>query len=175
MDMQDFEAGDLYFDEPLTGEVQRCLASAAEQYSDAAAEHSLMRAYFLEPEHPVVLVALYRYFYYQHRLEEALMVAERVIGVFARRLKLPENWRDINEMCIGGGVMISMVLIRFYLLALKAAGYLELRLGNYDSAIERLGKVAEIDSRDRLGARSLLNIARDVLGERTQRSRIGAS
>lgn len=175
MDMQDFEAGDLYFDEPLSEEAQQCLERAAEQYARAGAERSLMRAYFLEPEHPVVLVALYRYFYYQHRLEEALMVAERVLGIFARRLDLPENWRDITEMCIGGGVMISMVLIRFYMLALKAAGYLEFRLGRYDSAIERLEKVAEIDTRDRLGARSLLNVARGVLGKQPHPSCLGAT
>lgn len=175
MDMQDFEVGELYFDEPLSDEARQCLDLAAEQYAEASAEQSLMRAYFLEPEHPMVLVALYRYFYYQHRLEEALLVAERVLGVFAQRLDLPENWREINEMRIGSGVMISMVLIRFYLLTLKAAGYLEFRLGRYDSAIERLEKVAEIDSRDRLGARSLLSIARGVLDEQPHQSCLGAT
>ncbi|WP_428605918.1 hypothetical protein [Sedimenticola sp.] len=175
MDMQDFEAGELYFDEPITEEVRQCLECAAEQYAEGLAEQSLMRAYFLEPEHPMVLVALYRFFYYQHRLEEALLVAERVLSVFAERLDLPENWREITEMRIGGGVMISMALIRFYMLALKGAGYLEFRLGRYDSAIERLEKVAELDSRDRLGARSLLNIARDVLGKEMPRSHLSAT
>jgi len=175
MDMEDFEAGDLYFDEPLTEEARQCLECAADQYADGLAEQSLMRAYFLEPEHPMVLVALYRFFYYQHRLKEALMVAERVLKVFAERLNLPENWREITEMSIGGGVMISMVLIRFYMLALKGAGYLEFRLGRYDSAVERLEKVTELDSRDRLGARSLLNIARDVLGKEMPQSHVGAT
>jgi tetratricopeptide (TPR) repeat protein len=175
MDMQDFEAGDLYFDEPLTDEASRCLDCAAEQYAEGRAERSLMRAYFLEPEHPMVLVALYRYFYYQHRLEEALMVAERVLVVFAKRLELPDNWREITELRIGSGVMISMALIRFYMLALKGAGYLEFRLGHYDSAIERLEKVAELDSRDRLGAKSLLNIARDALGRRVPRTHLSAT
>lgn len=175
MDMQDFEVGELYFNEPLTHEASQCLECAAEQYAEGEAEWSLMRAYFLEPEHPMVLVALYRFFYYQHRLEEALMVAERVLAVFAERLELPDDWREITELRIGSGVMISMALIRFYMLALKGAGYLEFRLGRYDSAIERLEKVAELDSRDRLGAKSLLSVARDALGREESRTHLGAT
>jgi hypothetical protein len=102
-------------------------------------------------------------------------VAERVLVVFAKRLELPDNWREITELRIGSGVMISMALIRFYMLALKGAGYLEFRLGHYDSAIERLEKVAELDSRDRLGAKSLLNIARDALGRRVPRTHLSAT
>ena len=115
MDMLDFETDDLYFDEPLHGEAKGCLQTAADNYGEALAETALMRAYFLEPEHPMVLVALYRYFYYQHRLQEALLVAERVLRVFADRLGLPEDWQELNEMQIGSGVMVSMTMIRFYI------------------------------------------------------------
>lgn len=165
MDMLDFENGDLYFDEPLHSEAQQCLEHAAECYGENRAEEALMRAYFLEPEHPSVLVALYRYFYYQHRLEEALMVAERVLKVFAKRLELPENWHDLTETRLGNGVVISMTLIRFYLLALKGAGYLELRLGAHESALARLRKVMELDPYNRLGARALLDLALDALNQ----------
>ena len=34
----------------------------------------------------MVLVALYRYYYYQHRLSDALIVSERVLRIFANRL-----------------------------------------------------------------------------------------
>jgi tetratricopeptide (TPR) repeat protein len=160
MDMLDFEADGLYFDESLKTEVKRCLDTAAENYGEGQAESSLMRAYFLEPEHPMVLVALYRYFYYQHRLEEALLVAERVLRVFATRLDLPGDWHKLTEAQIGNGVLVSMTMLRFYLLALKGAGYLELRLGDYELAVERLNKVVELDSSDRLGAQALLDVAR---------------
>ncbi|MES9974757.1 MAG: hypothetical protein ABW094_10895 [Candidatus Thiodiazotropha sp.] len=163
MDMLDFEEGALYFDEPLQAEAKRCLDSAAEQYGKGSAEQLLMRAYFLEPEHPIVLVALYRYFYYQHRLEEALIVADRVLKVFASRLEISEDWNQLNEMEIGGGVLISMTMTRFYMLALKGAGFLELRLGLYESALARLKKVVELDSKDRLGARALIDVAQDAL------------
>lgn len=167
LDLLDFESEGLYFDEPLQEETRHCLESAADRYGEAEAEQSLLRAYFLEPEHPMVLVALYRYFYYRHQLEDCLLVAERVLRLFARRLSLPENWRELTEAQFGNGVMISMTLIRFYLLALKGAGYIELRLGRHESAFARLAKVASLDTNDRLGAAALLSVARESLGEQT--------
>ncbi|MCG8025693.1 MAG: hypothetical protein JAZ02_17165 [Candidatus Thiodiazotropha endolucinida] len=165
MDMLDFESDDLYFEEPLHAEAKACLERAADNYGEMLAEASLMRAYFLEPEHPMVLVALYRYFYYQHRIEDALLVAERVLQAFSKRLGLPADWHELTEMQIGSGVMVSMAMIRFYMLALKGAGYLELRLGEYESAMARLNKVVELDSNDRLGAQALLDVAREAIND----------
>jgi tetratricopeptide (TPR) repeat protein len=163
VDLLEFESEDLYFDEEIDAEARGCLDRAAEQYGRAEAEAALMRAYFLEPEHPMVLVALYRFYYYQHRLKESLLVAERVLKVVGKRLEFPQEWRDLTEMRLGSGVMISMTLIRFYMLALKGAGFLELRLGDYPSAIERLQKVVELDAKDRLGAKALLEMAQEAL------------
>ena len=163
MDLLDFETEDLYFDEPLSAEVKGCLDQAAEHYGEEMAESTLLRAYFLAPGHPMVLVALYRYFYYQHRLTDALLVADRVLRLFAKRLGLPQDWHELTETQIGGGVMVSMTMIRFYMLALKGAGFLELRLGLYTEALARLEKVVELDSHDRLGARELLKVAQQAL------------
>ncbi|MES9874071.1 MAG: hypothetical protein ABW162_02310 [Candidatus Sedimenticola sp. PURPLELP] len=167
MDMLDFEGEALYFDEPINSEAKQCLESAADHYGDESVERWLLRAYFLEPAHPMVLVGLYRYFYYQHRLEDALVVAERTLAVIGKRLELPKDWRDLDEKWLGSGVMVSMTLIRFYMLALKGAGFLELRLGNYQSALERLTKVAELDTKDRLGAGALINVAREAIDQRS--------
>jgi tetratricopeptide (TPR) repeat protein len=168
IDLLEFENEELYFDEPIDPEAKRCLDLAAEEYGTEASEESLMRAYFLEPEHPMVLVALYRFYYYQHRLKESLLVAERVLQVIGKRLDLPEQWQDLTEMRIGSGVMISMTLVRFYMLALKGAGYLELRLGDYESAQTRLQKVVELDSKDRLGAKALLEVVQKTLANETE-------
>jgi tetratricopeptide (TPR) repeat protein len=164
IDLLDFESEELYFDEAMDEDARRCLDRAADEYGTEGAEGALLRAYFLEPEHPMVLVALYRFYYYQHRLKESLLVAERVLRVIGKRLELPEDWRELTEPAIGCGVMISMTMIRFYMLALKGAGYLELRLGRYESALERLQKVAELDAKDRLGAQALLEVAQSAIG-----------
>lgn len=163
MDLLDFESGQLYFDEPIDPVAKQAIEEAAEHYGEVRAEQQLLRAYFLEPEHPLVLVALYRFFYYQHRLLDALRVAERVLRITARRLGLPQDWRQLDEARLASGVMASMTLLRFYMLALKGAGYLELRLGSYETALARLHKVAELDENDRLGAQALIDVARESI------------
>ncbi|MEZ5588883.1 MAG: hypothetical protein R3E46_17595 [Sedimenticolaceae bacterium] len=163
MDLLDFESGQLYFDEPIDPVAKQAIEEAAEHYGEVRAEQQLLRAYFLEPEHPLVLVALYRFFYYQHRLPDALRVAERVLRITARRLGLPQDWRQLDEARLASGVMASMTLLRFYMLALKGAGYLELRLGSYETALARLHKVAELDENDRLGAQALIDVARESI------------
>lgn len=160
MDFLDFEAEELYFDELLSEEVREYLDTAADTYGKPSAEQALLKANSLQPEHPMVMVALYRFFYYQHQLDKALEIAERVLAVFSQRLQLPDNWRKLSSRDVESIDKTAMTMLRFYLLALKGAGYLELRLGIYDSALERLQKVADVDAKDRLGARALLNVAR---------------
>jgi tetratricopeptide (TPR) repeat protein len=168
MDLLDFEAEQLYFDEPIDAVAKAAIEEAAENYGDDSAEHSLLRAYFIEPEHPLVLVALYRYFYYKHRYEDAMRIAERVLGLFAQRLGFPEDWRDLDKVNSANGIRVSMTMLRFYMLALKGSGYLELRLGHYESALARLHKVVELDDSNRLGAQALIDVARESIDERNR-------
>lgn len=164
MDLLDFNGEDLYFDEPLADEVVVLLHQASESYGSPEAEHKLLQAYFREPENYTVLVALYRYYYYQHRYEDALMVADRTLGIAAARLGISRDWHQIGETDLAYGVQHSMALMRFYLHALKGAGYLNLRLGQYQEALERLQKVVELDVSDRIGAAALRDLALESLG-----------
>jgi hypothetical protein len=164
MDLLDFEAQPLYFDAPLPDGVSDLLAQSAREYGKAAAGHNLMRAYFLAPRHLVVLVALYRYFYYQRRYGDALIVADRALEVVAGKLGTGGNWRELDINGLATGIVKSMTLTRFYLMVLKGAGYLRLRQGDTEGGLERLQKVAELDSSDRLGAAALVGMARDALG-----------
>ncbi|MEB4590729.1 hypothetical protein VSS37_07040 [Candidatus Thiothrix sp. Deng01] len=165
MDLQDFEAEDLYFNAAIDPEVAGLLEEAASLYPEPEAETLLMRAYFLAPEDLNVLVALYRYFYYQHRLPDALRVAQKAITVSGKRLNLPEDWRHLTRLHLGQGVLVSMTLTRFYLMAHKGAGYLEMRLGELPDAVGRLQTLVDIDSNDRLSVKSLLEIAKERLQE----------
>jgi tetratricopeptide (TPR) repeat protein len=167
MDMLDFDVDELYFDEALSDEARECIEQAAEAYGKSEAERLLLRANFLEPEHPMVLVALYRFFYYQHRYEDALVVAERVLPLFAARLGLARDWRQLDADAAAAEAMTSSGELRFYLLALKGAAYLELRLARYESAIERLRKIVALDEKDRLSAAYLLQIAQDEVGRQS--------
>jgi len=53
--------------------------------------------------------------------------------------------------------------VRFYLHALKGAGYLLLRLGQTKQGLVRLDKVAELDPKDRIGAAALADVVRQTL------------
>lgn len=165
MDLLDIDNEALYCDQPLGPETEHCLSVAALHYGRAAAETALMRAYFLEPRHLMVLVALYRFFFYQQRYQEALMVAERTLDETGRQLYLSGSWRTLNLVDLGAAVQVSMTLTRFYLAALKGAAYLELRLGEYRQALARLTKVAELDPADRTGVVSLIELAREACRE----------
>jgi tetratricopeptide (TPR) repeat protein len=169
MDLLDFNAEEMYFDEALAPQVEALIAEAAEHYAsgpdDATAELCLLRAYFLEPEHLTVLVALYRYFYYRHQYREALVIANRAIVITASRLGLPTQWREFTDADLGRSVLVSMTLTRFLLLALKGAGYLLLRLDDPAGALARFEKIAEIDTSDRLGIKELMALARGAVTE----------
>ncbi|HLA34809.1 MAG TPA: hypothetical protein VJ001_08080 [Rhodocyclaceae bacterium] len=148
----------LYFEEPCAPEVEALIAEASHHYGEDRAERCLLRAYFLAPEQLSVLVAMYRYWFYRHRLEDALVVAERALEVTARRLSLVGGWRNFGRASLGEAVVQSMGLLRFHLLALKASAVVLLRLGRLDEAHRRLSKIAEIDERDALGVSSLLEV-----------------
>lgn len=165
MDLLDFAGEDMYFDEPISADVEGLLLDAARRYGEDAAELSLLQAYFLEPTHLTVLVALYRYFYYRHRYREALITADRAIAITAERLAIPTRWQALSEQDLGRSVLVSMTLTRFLLLALKGSGYLLMRLGESQQALARFEKLAEIDTSDRLGITDLLAIARSAVAE----------
>ncbi len=156
MDLHDFSGDKMYFDEHLAGDVKSLLDVASNDYAKGASELPLLKAYLRAPDSLTVLVALYRFYYYQHQYEEALLVADSAMSLVAMKLDFSASWEKVSIDMLGYGVMKSMTLVRFYLLCLKGAGYLNLRTGNIELGMKRLRKVIELDTEDRLGARILL-------------------
>jgi tetratricopeptide (TPR) repeat protein len=157
MDLQNFTSEELYFDQPMSAEVQKLLDQAANEYGGAS-ERLLIKAYSLAPENLAVLVGLYRYYYYQHRYQDALGIADRVMALLAPKIDFPSDWRDINFGVVAGGILRSFTLVRFYFFSLKAAGYLNLRLGRFELGRNMLECVVRNDTNDRIGARILLEV-----------------
>ncbi len=164
MDLLDFSDCKLYFEDDLPAEAERLIAQAASEYGEPAAEFSLLRAHLLAPENLSVLVGLYRYYFYQHRLADALVVAERAMQLSGRHLGLPPDWNLLDETRLGSAAANSFGLLRFYLLALKAASVVLLRLGQIADSRARLVKLASLDSRDQLGAGKLLEVVDEFQG-----------
>ena len=96
MDLLDFSECKLYFEEDLPPEAEALLAQAAQEYGQPDAEIALLRANLMVPDNLTVLVGLYRFYFYQHRLEEALRVAERAMYLSGRQLSLPD-WESLDE------------------------------------------------------------------------------
>lgn len=163
MDLLEFKDAELYFEEPLPDGIAALLDRAAADYGRESAELALLRAYFALPEHLTVLVALYRYYFYRHRLRDALTVVDRAIEVAADRLGLPRDWRGMDEGSLAVAASRSFGLLRFHLLALKARGVVLLRLREPAQARACLATLADLDRRDQLGARALLQVVDAVL------------
>lgn len=158
MDLLDFSDCQLYFEEALPEHARAGVEAASRDYGSAEAEMALLRAHLWAPEHLEVLVALYRYYFYQHRLAETLVVAERTLQLTARRLELPPEWSRLNEQNLAVAAGLSFGLLRFHLMALKASAVVLLRLGRTAEARERLLKLKSLDSRDQLGVARLLEV-----------------
>lgn len=156
MDLHDFSGGEMYFDEVLPEEVLALINSASDEYAEGNAEFPLLRAYYLASDSLTVLVSLYRFYYYQHRYQDALLCADKAMSIASKKLNMDIPWQSLNMDTLAYGLMNSMTLVRFYLMTLKGAGYLNLRLDNIDQGVQMLEKVLELDKEDRLGTGYLL-------------------
>lgn len=157
MDLLDFKDCTLYFEAPLPAAAERLMQLAATS-ADGAAESALLDAQALAPEHLTVLVGLYRFYFYRHRLDEALCVAERALALTGNELGLPPDWRELDEILLGRAATTSFGLLRFHLFTLKAICVVLLRLGRVDAAHARLEKLAALDRHDRFGAARLIGV-----------------
>jgi hypothetical protein len=161
MDLLDFDAQPLYYDDPLPDEVWALLDEAANAYSENGSDVPLAQAESLAPESLAVLVALYRNHFYRHRLQEAHAIGERALAVSAARLGWPVDWRLITpEQVAAQAAGETMTVLRFHLMVLKALGYLDLRLGRTAQGCAALEHLTKLDPKDRLGAGALLDATR---------------
>ena len=169
MDFLDFENHDLYFDEALSVEDESLLKRAADAYPSAQTEDILLSLHARLPDSLTIIVALYRFYYYQHRYQDALDIATSALDVSAAMMGLGVDWQRLTEQHLGQGVFVSMGLIRFYMLGLKASAYLLMRLDEIEQAHARLQKIVELDPADQFGAAFLFTMAEKELSAKQAR------
>lgn len=158
MDLLDFEAQGLYFENQDAPEVENMIATAAENYASGEAELPLLRAYFLAPNSLNVLVALNRFYYYQHRLEDALAATLKALAVIRPLIDFPEDWRDLQPHHISETPANLLTQVRLYLFTLKAIGFLNMRLELLEVSKSIFEKLVDLDGKDRIGAKGLLEL-----------------
>ncbi|MBT0668282.1 hypothetical protein HT136_07865 [Novosphingobium profundi] len=142
----------------LPEEARFHLDRAAERYhlTDVAETH-LFAAEAIAPDHAAVLIALYRFYFYKGRLNEALDVARACVAKAMRLNVLGDNWRRVQPDEADFGEWEAL-LPRFFLFSLKGFAYLSLRTGRLDEGREAALKLLELDPRDRIGARVLVDV-----------------
>jgi tetratricopeptide (TPR) repeat protein len=141
---------------PEKAELHLRLAGLAYQH-DALAESHLHQAQASAPEHPAVLIGLYRFYFYKGRLAEALGVARQCLTKAARDNRLDADWRKVQAGDANFG-SYEAILPRFYLFTLKGYAYLHMRLGDLEEGRAALLKLMDLDPTDKLGAKVLLNV-----------------
>jgi tetratricopeptide (TPR) repeat protein len=158
MDLLEFDAKDLYFEREDSLEVQSLIKAASELYGSGEAELPLLQAYLRAPQSLNVLVALNRFYYYQHRLSEALMISEQALHLIRQEIDFPNDWQLLERTHISDAPKESLTRIRLYLFTLKSIGFLNMRLENLDVSRAIFEKLIALDDKDRIGAKGLLEV-----------------
>lgn len=165
MDLLDFEANDLYFQQEDSAEVEALIKQAGDNYADGSAELPLLQAFLRAPDSFNVLVALNRFYYYQHRLEDALVISKRFLMLVCQRIELPEDWEQLSMDMIAAIPKEKLSWVRTYLFTLKSIGFLNMRLYRLDISQNIFEKLVAVDSEDRIGAKPLLSLVKARLME----------
>ena len=173
VDLLDMSGTELYFDEPVAPEISALLEEARSGVEPETAEALLKEALLKAPDDLTVIVAIYRFYYFRHDFSATLEIADLAMQAAGRRLNIPGDWRALTAADIDRAGAANMALLRFYLWALKGAGYLLMRLGRMDEATLPLETLCRLDVADRIGGAGLLALARETIDspdrERTDR------
>ena len=146
-----------YYGGDLPAEAERSLHAASLAWHDeAAAESHILDALARAPGHLAVHISAYRFYFYRHRLAEALPHAETCLADALRTSQLPADWRAVRAD--DPAFSAEAPGPRLVLFSLLAYGYVLARLGREAESRSALGKVAELDPADRMSARRLLAI-----------------
>ncbi len=121
------------------------------------AEDFLRRAEKIAPDHFAVLIALYRFYFYKGRCEEALVVARTCLAKAAREKNMAADWREARAGDAEFGDYDD-IIARFFMFSLKGYAYLNMRLGDLDEGRLAIAKLLELDASDKINAKLLFDI-----------------
>lgn len=145
-----------YYDD-LDPRAERALRAAGLSWHDEVhARQRLQEAADIAPGHMAVVVAHYRYHLYKHRFEEARGYAERCLSLSSAELRLPADYSLVTDT--HADFVVPDPLVRFWLFALQAYGYVLLRCGQREGGMRALSKVVELDRTDQTKTRALVNV-----------------
>ena len=117
-------------------------------------EAALLEALALAPQDFDIRLGAYRFYFYTHRYDEALVHCEELIAHAARGLNIATDWRLVTPQDAPFGTIAFAPGL--FLQTLIAWGYCQLRLGETGRARQALAHAAWLDPSDRFGAAAIV-------------------
>lgn len=139
--------------------VADCLRDAAAAHADTTtAEPLLWQAQSLAPDCLTVYFALYKFYFYKGRLQDAEHVTRIGLEAAARLGGINTDWTRLTPASSTDWQQADSPQ-HFYLFTLKALAFIRLRLGERADSLAILDKLAELDPLDRVGASVIRTLA----------------
>jgi tetratricopeptide (TPR) repeat protein len=142
----------------VSAALDRTLVDAARQYTDKArAEALLLEALQRDTECLPVYFALYKFYFYSHRLADAERIVLAALETASRQARIAPDWSVLTPDSAAWHATNEPA--HFYLFSLKALAFIRLRLGRRAEASALLAKLAELDPGDSIGASVIRSLA----------------
>ncbi|MGZ8196532.1 MAG: hypothetical protein ACXWTH_12980 [Methylosarcina sp.] len=154
------------FSTHLPEAVNRLLqAGVASSHADKAqAEQLFKQAQQMDRGCLQTYFALYKFYFYQGRLQEAEREVICALEEASRQGNFPFEYRRLAQESIQGKMYASEASL-FYLYTLKALAFIKLRLGQESEARLILAAIADLDPEDRCGASVIMSLAEALIEE----------
>ncbi|HEY9827875.1 MAG TPA: hypothetical protein V6D19_20755 [Stenomitos sp.] len=135
---------------------KRSLLAASHHWDNTPeAEQWILQA-LAEPEPDLdVWVSAYRFFFYKNNNPMALQMAQQVIARVQAAEQLPQDWAQLGPIL---AQRKEEPVIRLYLNAYAASGFVLARLGQTEQAKVIAAQVQSIDDRNEFGAKTVWEI-----------------
>lgn len=156
-----FPEDNVLFGLNIPPEIDHYLQQAVSAYEDTErAEQLLWQAQQINPEQLEVYIALYKFYFYKYRLNEAEKVAYLALETCAKVGGFPADWQVLTPTSTDWSQPNGAA--RVYLYTLKALSFIRLRQTQFEVATRLLDKLAELDPHDQVGSSVLRALATGV-------------
>ncbi|MGD8591805.1 MAG: hypothetical protein PVF82_03180 [Gammaproteobacteria bacterium] len=142
----------------IPSHINAYLQKAVAAYDDSElAESLLWQAQQLDPNQLEVYVALYKFYFYKNRIDEAESVVMKALSQSAELGDFSADWNHLTPLSANWlGIENPQ---RLYLYALKALSFIRLRQSDVEGAENVLMKLRELDPTDQVGGSVLEQLA----------------
>jgi hypothetical protein len=141
--------------------IAQLLQEAAAVYQQTSrAEAILWSAQVIDPTCLPVYFALYKFYFYKFRLEDAEKVALMGLKTAAHQGGFPAEWSCLTLSDANWKSEIGVQ--HFYLFTLKALAFIHLRMGKREESLTMLNKIRELDSNDSVGSSVIRDLANEL-------------